>query len=139
MEDAAGVGYMPSLKRPGRLWGSPTWGNGFFSGAYSGRGVKLTTHFRLMPSLRMSGPIPLLPPTSMACTEPTLLLRFARGAKILDIRSPSRLNFVRRSLNTGGSSVRNLHHVTILAPIIYETVSRFVTNCGPLHLTIVDH
>jgi len=75
----------------------------------------------------------------MACTGPTLLLRFARGAKILGTRSPSRLNFVRRSINTGGSSVWKLHHVTVLVPIIYETVSRFVTNCGPLPLTVIGH
>ena len=75
----------------------------------------------------------------MACTEPTLLLLFARSAKILGTRSPFRLNFVRRSLNSGGSSEWKLHHVTILAPLIYETVSRFVTNRGPLHLTIIGH
>lgn len=130
---------MPSLKRPGRPRGPPTWDTGFLSGAYSGRGVKLTTHFRLMPRLRMSGTIPLAPPACMACTGPTLLLRFARGAKILGTRSPGRLNSVRRSLTTRGSSVWKLHHVTILAPIIFETVSRLVTNCGPLPFTIICH
>ena len=79
------------------------------------------------------------PPTCMPCTGPTLLLRFARGAKILGTRSPPQLNFVRRSINASGSSVWKLYHVTILAPIIYKTVSRFVTNCGPLHFTVIGH
>jgi hypothetical protein len=127
-----------SLKRPGRLWGPPTWGMGFFSGAYSGRGMKLTTHFRLTPRLTMSGVIPLLSLPVRRVTWPALLLRFARGAKILGTRSTFRLNFVRRNLNTGGSSVWKLHRVTVLAPIILR-VSTFVTNCGPLLLTITGH
>jgi hypothetical protein len=53
-------------------------------GAYLGRGVKLTTHFRLMPRLRMSEAVSLLPPsppTCMACIGQTLVLRFAGGCK----------------------------------------------------------
>lgn len=128
---------MPSLKRPGRLWGPPIWSTRFFSWAYSGRSVKLTTHFCLMPRLEWS--CISAPPTCMACTGPTLFLRFARGAKILGTRSPSRLNFVRWSLNTSGSSVWKLYHVTVLARIIYETVSRIGANCGSLPLTITGH
>jgi hypothetical protein len=36
-------------------------GTGLLSQGQSGRGVKLTTHIYLRPSIRMSGTIPLLP------------------------------------------------------------------------------
>ena len=36
-------------------------GSGVLSRGYSGRGVKLTTHLHLVPRLRMSGAIPLIP------------------------------------------------------------------------------
>jgi hypothetical protein len=48
-------------------------GTGVLSRGYSGRGVKLTTHFYLIPRLRMSGAVPLLRLyTFMAWTGRTL-------------------------------------------------------------------
>jgi len=136
VDDAVGAGYTYAFFKTSRSPLGPI---------HLGYGVLLRSVHRpereadhSLSRLRMSGAIPLLPPPAWR-VKPTLLLRFARGTKILGTRSPSRLNFVRRSLNTGGSSAWKLHHVTILEPIIYETVSRFVTNCGPLHLTIIGH
>ena len=63
-------------ERPDRLWGprnllfSLSWG--YFQGQ-EGRGMKPTTHFPVVPRLRMSGPIPLLPSlTLMTQTRTTL-------------------------------------------------------------------
>jgi len=57
-----------TLEIPDRLWGPRS--AGFLSRGYSGRGVKLTTHLRLVPMSRMSGATPV-PPTSSCfrCTE----------------------------------------------------------------------
>ena len=44
-------------ERPDRLWGPRS--AGFLSRGYSGRGVNLTTHLRLVPMSRMSGATPL--------------------------------------------------------------------------------
>jgi hypothetical protein len=54
-----------SPKYPDRFWGPLSllynWYGRFFQESKSGREVKLTTHLYLVPKLRMSGVIPLLP------------------------------------------------------------------------------
>jgi len=50
-----------STKVPNRLYGPPSLFTGFFPWMKSSLGVKLTIRFRLMPSLRMSGALPVLP------------------------------------------------------------------------------
>jgi hypothetical protein len=57
-------GIVPPSNRPDRRWGPHSilfsWYRGSFLG-YSGRGVRLITHSHLVPRLRMSRAIPLLP------------------------------------------------------------------------------
>jgi hypothetical protein len=57
-------GFFFSPKHSDRLWGLPAYhpkGTAVQSWDTSGRGVKLTTHLHLVPRLRVSGAIPLLP------------------------------------------------------------------------------
>ena len=57
--------FASTSKRPDRLWGPPASNSiaarGSFHGSKSAGAVKLTTHSKLAPSLRMTGPSAPLP------------------------------------------------------------------------------
>jgi len=68
-----GKGFLSSPKHPDWLRDPSSlldnWYHGLFHRGYSNQGMKLTTHFSLIPRLRLSGAIPLLPLYAfMACT-----------------------------------------------------------------------
>ena len=89
-------------KRRGSFWGPPTWGAG---GSFQGRRVDHS-----LPSnaeVRNEWSYSSAPPTCMACTGTTLPLRFARGARIPETRSPGRLKFLRCSLILVGPQYGN--------------------------------
>jgi len=60
-----GLEFFTSPPRQDRLWSPPSlltnWYQGLFPWRQSGQGVKLTTHFHLVPSSRMRWAIPPLP------------------------------------------------------------------------------
>ena len=69
--------HFSSLKRPYRLWSVPSLlVNGYWS-VFPAQSMKLTTRVRLVPRLRMSGGIPLLPLYAfVSWTGKNLLIRW---------------------------------------------------------------
>ena len=65
-------------KRPGSTQPFIQWLAGLFPRGYSGQVVKLTTHFNILPNVRMSGAIPPLPHVLSWYAQGQLYLYVAR-------------------------------------------------------------
>jgi len=77
---------LSSPKLPDRLWDSPSLlvnGYGFISPRQNGRGLKMTIQLRLVPRLRMSGDMPLLP-TYTVMVWTVMVAGWGGGENLLD-------------------------------------------------------
>jgi hypothetical protein len=65
MNELINIGIIPRERHFDITPASSSIGTGVVSRVYIGAGVKFTTHIRLIPRLRKSGVIPILPPTCL--------------------------------------------------------------------------
>jgi hypothetical protein len=132
-------------KRPGFTQPFIQWLAGFFPRGYSGQVVKLTTHFNILPNVRMSGAIPPLPHVLSWYAQGQLYLYVARfqASAALWMRYSLFWEFTQRRLvvryrrfgttyrpHLAGSSIPRRMLGTLRCPVIWGMVDSDIGNGG---------